>query len=423
MTDARQAEQTLAQRNPNIQTGLVGGPTQGARMQAPLVQSSALPQAQQQAIQGFTGQLYGSGVVKGAESQHEAALREMHKADELLEQSYQGKSTLPVPSWYVPNPADEASYYGAAARGLSGVSQTSLSAASNVERSYQMATQNIVNKLLDFMQLQQSQKQFEQEREDREKRERMEFQMAIGQLTGQPFSITDPWTGEKTDITPKGPEPTEGERGQAQALESLRRDIQNWENFENLQRRYGNVLPSYQIREEYDKFQGQPGRWGRAKESETDLIKMLAGTDEYSTEGMTPYQKFQVRKYEEGKEEVIEKDEENLLSSLEGLRGLSDEEIKGYFDPRSVEGQRLKSTIDIMTQTLARIFEKGRMSDADREFYLKQTKPGPLDYLKPDRYRARVEGVIDSLKQKYGVEIGPEGMEAPGGDNDPLGIR
>lgn len=60
---------------------------------------------------------------------------------------------------------------------------------------------------------------------------------------------------------------TATERSTAAALVSLRNDIKNYSTYDDLVRRYGSILPTYQIRDEYNAFQ-TTGGWGPAKESE-----------------------------------------------------------------------------------------------------------------------------------------------------------
>ena len=70
---------------------------------------------------------------------------------------------------------------------------------------------------------------------------------------------------------------TAGERQQAAALVSLRKDIQSYAGFEDLVRRYGETVPIYQIREEYNSFHtgsgGEP--WGPAQETESQVQQWM----------------------------------------------------------------------------------------------------------------------------------------------------
>ena len=93
-------------------------------------------------------------------------------------------------------------------------------------------------------------------------------------LIGTTAAGTIQWErGFKERQLAKGGGGTAGERAQAVALVSLRRDIQGYDTFENLVRRYGDSVPVYQIREEYNAFHtgrgGEP--WGPARETEQDI--------------------------------------------------------------------------------------------------------------------------------------------------------
>jgi len=66
---------------------------------------------------------------------------------------------------------------------------------------------------------------------------------------------------------------TAGERATFAAVSSLRQDIKSYDTFENLVKRYGDKVPVYQIRQEYDAFHtGQGGEpWGPATENESTV--------------------------------------------------------------------------------------------------------------------------------------------------------
>ena len=55
-------------------------------------------------------------------------------------------------------------------------------------------------------------------------------------------------------------------------------------------------------------------------------------------------------------------------------------------------------------QYLARLVETGRLSDADRKFYQKQLPTLLETVFTPSVAQAKLNGVIDSLKRKLGVE-------------------
>lgn len=79
---------------------------------------------------------------------------------------------------------------------------------------------------------------------------------------------------------------------------------------------------------------------------------------------------------------------------------------KNPFDamnPASVTGQNLQTKQKLMTQFMAKLIEKNRLSDEDRKFYLKQTNPTVWDVVIPGRYEARIQGIVDTLSNLYGT--------------------
>jgi len=107
---------------------------------------------------------------------------------------------------------------------------------------------------------------------------------------------------------PGGPlPPSYGEsvpgQADARAIMRLRRDIQKPENFEDLMRRYGKTfggeLEDSQVREEYNAYQGQEGKWGEAKESEAEVeaLKSKTGVTEMERAEFTSQLLGQVETY------------------------------------------------------------------------------------------------------------------------------
>lgn len=75
---------------------------------------------------------------------------------------------------------------------------------------------------------------------------------------------------------------TATERAQSAALTSLRSDIGGGATFEDIVRRYGDTLPAYQIREEYN----AASRYGPAKESESQVYQWLNPITPYQQAGI-----------------------------------------------------------------------------------------------------------------------------------------
>ena len=94
---------------------------------------------------------------------------------------------------------------------------------------------------------------------------------------------------------------TSSDRKTAVALTALQGDIKNYETFENLVRRYGDTVPLYQIRQEYDAFHtgtgGEP--WGPASESENTVQSWTKEPAKTETTGIDEVA-LQVSKMKEG---------------------------------------------------------------------------------------------------------------------------
>jgi len=97
------------------------------------------------------------------------------------------------------------------------------------------------------------------------------------------------------------------------------------------------------------------------------------------------------------------RDTENTIRAFEELRDAVKNNVWDLFNPTSAIGEYHRTKTDVLTQLLAKLVERNRISDKDRTFYLNQTKPQALDLVIPGRYEARLNGVIDSLKTRLGL--------------------
>ena len=350
-----------------------------------------------QDIGTFASKLQAQSPVPEYQKTGEDKLKALFAFDQQLEQNYDPlaqQRTQMYGTGVIGNPADVYNPASQTAGQMAGGVGDIFQAISQYKSLEGTALSNALSTVFNFLQT----------AENRKKRKEDNLWKVL-QATGGDW--TDPDTGEVHHI----PSPEEKAALEAKyragttadrttnLLNQVATGARNYTNLESLMKEYGTQVDPSEILRIYN----LNSPFGTAKEKPEEL-----------------YKKFGVVPPARAPEADMADDESNLLSSLEGLSNLSDNAIRGYFNPASTEGQKLQSTIDIMTQTLARLFEKGRMSDADRIFYLKQTRHNALDIVSPERYKARVQGVIDSLKQKYGVDGEGQGG---GENNDPLGIR
>lgn len=169
--DTQEAQAINASNNPNIvsdlYTGSTGETTGGTTLQAPPQQAMAIPGMEQatNVATNMANELYGSQFVPGMESQRNAMIQELMDYDGMLDKIYSGQSFFNPVEGYVSNPADMF-------RGVGGVSgQTSsditrvASTIDATERAYNMAIGNVMDKMMDFMAMQQDQNRWEKEYE------------------------------------------------------------------------------------------------------------------------------------------------------------------------------------------------------------------------------------------------------------------
>ncbi len=189
------------------------------------------------------------------------------------------------------------------------------------------------------------------------------------------------WQYEQTHKEPAG-----GLAGKelANAKASLLNDVQGGVTFDELYNRYVPAgLSEYEIRNAYNAGP-MAAKYGPAQESSADLISGMA----------------QIKKA------AVKEDTElqgNIKTSLEGIRDWGSKNMLKVMDPRSSQGQQFQSYTQILTQYLVRAIEKNRISWQEMQGYLNQIKPNALDLVFPDRYKGRVQGVIDAINIRLGT--------------------
>lgn len=99
---------------------------------------------------------------------------------------------------------------------------------------------------------------------------------------------------------------------------------------------------------------------------------------------------------------VKTKDDENTIKAFESLRDKIGGDAWGVVNPTSPKSAYYRTQVNLLTQFLAKLIERNRLSDTDRKFYLEQTKPDLLDLFIKGRYKAKLDGVVDSLKARLG---------------------
>jgi len=181
MPSISQTQGLLANQNPNIisstytgnavtgQGGTATTPPAGAPPRIPEYNSPpatpvAVPQipglAQANDVaQNMSTQMYQGGMVPGLESQRDADLKSLYDYDSMLGQVYGGQSYFPQVEGYVDNPADRVQ----ALAGISGATAGQASRTSGtidvVERAYNTAISNVLDRFMSFAQLQEQARQ------------------------------------------------------------------------------------------------------------------------------------------------------------------------------------------------------------------------------------------------------------------------
>jgi hypothetical protein len=172
MVSISEAQGLMANQNPNIVSDTYSGRAvdkgAGTLNPPPAPAVPAVPNNMAQASSAATNlsnQLYQGGPIQGLESQRDAQLMELYNYDSQLGQIYAGGNIFPSVEGYVDNPADRiASLANISGQTANTAARTS-SAIDVTERAYNTAISNVLDKFLNFAQLQQQQSQFDKEYE------------------------------------------------------------------------------------------------------------------------------------------------------------------------------------------------------------------------------------------------------------------
>src|SRR3990167_2780333 len=117
-------------------------------------------------------------------------------------------------------------------------------------------------------------------------------------------------------------------------------------------------------------------------------------------------------------EQKRELDKQDLITMTSAL-GKFIEKWKGTnalerLSPANPKGLETMSQLNIMTQNVAKIIERNRLSDSDRTFYLNQM---PSWWMSPDQAKAKLQGVINGLSSKIGVDVKEIGSDFEDGND------
>jgi hypothetical protein len=101
--------------------------------------------------------------------------------------------------------------------------------------------------------------------------------------------------------------------------------------------------------------------------------------------------------------EADKQDIQIIISGLDNFVSKWDSTtVKDRLNPFSEKGQTLMTEKDLLTQVVAKIIERNRLSDEDRKFYLKQM---PEPWMKGSLARAKILGVVNALSARFGLDI------------------
>ena len=73
-----------------------------------------------------------------------------------------------------------------------------------------------------------------------------------------------------------------------------------------------------------------------------------------------------------------------------------------YSDPESQKGKSIKTAIELTGMEVARMFESGRMSDKDREFYLNNWPKNAEIIINPAASAQKAQAVVNYFEDRYG---------------------
>lgn len=423
----RSTEIANAQNNPSIGVPLSGAPT-------PFVPPANPPAGYQQGsqiAQDLSSRLYSGGPVAGMEQNRDALTRQLFAYDQQLDK---GSSPFPQTPGYVENPADLYSAAGSFASGLGGVSNKISSGISTNEKAYQDATSSILDKFVNLLTIQENRKQKEAENEYQKKKDERDFLLSIAKITGKNF--VDPLTGKSVSV-PK--EMSATEKASSTLKNSITNDVKSGMTTKDLAAKYAGQADFNDLISIYN----ANSPYGPAKEGMQDL----RSTFELSKTGMgsgetSPAVAAYASRISSGNmkfSDVPAKNKNDVVIAMENMpltnedkqniQGISNQ-IDDYkkllsrrfagIVPLSVDKAKAGVTRSLLGMQIARLYEKGRMSDQDRTFYLSLLPTPEVSAASPDYAIAQLDQVKAQIEAKYADKLG---STQPGGVSDPLGIR
>jgi len=173
------------------------------------------------------------------------------------------------------------------------------------------------------------------------------------------------------------------EREQAKLIGKISRDAKNGVPMKDILAKYAKDVNFNDILDVYN----ENSSWGAAREP---IEKLRAWYDDAA----------------KGKSVTQISEDGDIIGIINYLTEIRDSVSKdsgsvvNLYNPMSTQGKYYKSQIDLGTQVIAKLIEKNRLSDKDREFYLKQTSVSPLDIINPALYAAKIDGAITALISK-----------------------
>jgi len=423
-TQVRDAEVTKAQNNPTTISPLVGAPSQ-AQTQAP-----AQPQAQagggdimqqlsnaQGQIQGMSDKLYGSGFVSGGETQKEGLMQELFNYDKALEGQLANPPQQQPGDWlgYVPDPGQTASYLSNLGGQAAANVGTTIGAVDVAERSYQSAMSAVMDKLVSYVQMQEDRKNKEEERAwEREKFEYQKEQDALDRAKGTGGSFTERLFGQQTlafqDIAQMAQAGVE--------LKDIMRKYSTDPNLgpEDILRIYNTNSIYGPAVESAQELQRSYGVESDAASVNTEAVAAYANRVQSGEINLTNVPTSQRDAVVVALADMPITDEQRQTYNfiIDGLRdyrkkieGIS---FFGAWNPTAVQKGEIDAARDILVMQIARLYEKGRMSDKDREYYQNLIPSGERAWTTPDYALGKVDQVMATLESRYGSEMGGGGQ-------------
>ena len=321
-------------------------------------------------VERYATKLQETSPVPRLKSDVEAKTKELFDFDRQMEGNYDPlaqQRTSMYGAGVVGNPAITERYATGAYGAGAGFASDLLGAVGKYQSLETSALGQILNSVLSVIERQERAKEKEQDRAW--ETEKFNRQMAL----------------EEKKLTSGGTYTERRDIEKQRLLDNIAQDTKNRTTLDDLMKNYGTQVDPDEILRIYNL--NAPSDWGTAKETPEELYRKYNIVPPSGAPGVKTAEEKETTK--------------NIIGLMERIR----DNVKPgeLINPLSENGKYWNSQVQLGTQLIAKLIEKNRLSDSDRVFYLKQTRPDVLDLANPNLYKKKVQGAIDVLKTKLGI--------------------